>query len=270
MGRGKVELKKIENTTSRQVTFSKRRMGLLKKANELAILCDAQVGVIVFSGSGKMYEYASPPWRIANIFDRYLKAPSTRFDEMDVQQKIIHEMTRMKDESNRLKIIMRQYMGEDLGSLTLQDVSNLEQQIEFSLYKVRLRKQQLLDQQLLEMRQREMHMSEDQGSSYMFHMVTHLSLISLEMLSCCNLFTLDEFVCVCQKKNPARDQPGQPADVMNPKLFPLWDVGDQIYGQDAESSMTALKLSPQLQEYKLQPVQPNLQEGNLHGYVLRL
>jgi hypothetical protein len=63
MGRGKVELKKIENTTSRQVTFSKRRMGLLKKANELAILCDAQVGVIIFSGSGKMYEYSSPPWR---------------------------------------------------------------------------------------------------------------------------------------------------------------------------------------------------------------
>lgn len=173
MGRGKVELKKIENTTSRQVTFSKRRMGLLKKANELAILCDAQVGVIVFSGSGKMYEYSSPPWRIANIFDRYLKAPSTRFDEMDIQQKIIHEMTRMKDESNRLKIIMRQYMGEDLDSLTLQDVSNLEQQIDFSLYKVRLRKQQLLDQQLLGMRHREMHIPEDQGN-YMFHMVTHL------------------------------------------------------------------------------------------------
>ena len=55
-------------------------------------------------------------------------------------KKIIHEMTRMKDESNRLKLIMRQYMGEDLGSLTLQDVSNLEQQIDFSLYKVRLRK----------------------------------------------------------------------------------------------------------------------------------
>ncbi|XP_047071018.1 MADS-box transcription factor 31-like [Lolium rigidum] len=239
MGRGKVELKKIENTTSRQVTFSKRRMGLLKKANELAILCDAQVGVIVFSGSGKMYEYSSPPWRIANIFDRYLKAPSTRFDEMDIQQKIIHEMTRMKDESNRLKIIMRQYMGEDLDSLTLQDVSNLEQQIDFSLYKVRLRKQQLLDQQLLGMRHREMDIPEDQ-SNYMFHM------------------------------NPVRDQQGQVADMINPKLFPMWDVGEHIYGQDAESSMTTLKLSPQLQEYKLQPLQPNLQETNIHGYVLRL
>uniref|UniRef100_A0ACD5V4I8 Uncharacterized protein n=2 Tax=Avena sativa TaxID=4498 RepID=A0ACD5V4I8_AVESA len=241
MGRGKVELKKIENTTSRQVTFSKRRMGLLKKANELAIICDAQVGVIVFSGSGKMYEYSSPPWRIANIFDRYLKAPSTRFDEMDIQQKIIHEMTRMKDESNRLKIIMRQYMGEDLGSLSLQDVSNLEQQIDFSLYKVRLKKQELIDQQLLGMRHREMHISEDQ-SNFMFPMVSH---------------------------NPLRVQ-GQAADMMNPKLFPMWDVGEPIYGQEAESSMTTLKLSPQLQEYKLQPLQPNLQEDNIHGYVLRL
>jgi hypothetical protein len=65
MGRGKVELKKIEKPANRQATFSKRRMGLLKKANELAILCDAQIGVIIFSGSGKMYEYSSPPWRYA-------------------------------------------------------------------------------------------------------------------------------------------------------------------------------------------------------------
>ncbi|WMV23869.1 hypothetical protein MTR67_017254 [Solanum verrucosum] len=39
MGRGKVELKKIEKTSNRLVTFSKRRQGLIKKANELAILC---------------------------------------------------------------------------------------------------------------------------------------------------------------------------------------------------------------------------------------
>ncbi|ONM03181.1 Protein TRANSPARENT TESTA 16 [Zea mays] len=140
MGRGKVELKKIENPTNRQVTFSKRQMGLFKKENEVAILCDAQIGVIVFSGSGRMYEYSSPPWRIASVFDRYLKAPSTRFEEMDIQQKIVQEMTRMKDERNRLRMIMAQYMAEDLASFSAQDLSNLEQQIEFSLYKVRLRK----------------------------------------------------------------------------------------------------------------------------------
>lgn len=59
MGRGKVELKRIENPTNRQVTFSKRRNGLLKKAFELSILCDAEVALLIFSPSGKPYQYAS-------------------------------------------------------------------------------------------------------------------------------------------------------------------------------------------------------------------
>ncbi len=59
MGRGKIEIKKIENPTSRQVTFSKRRGGLLKKAHELAVLCDAQVALIIFSSTGKLFEFAS-------------------------------------------------------------------------------------------------------------------------------------------------------------------------------------------------------------------
>lgn len=59
MGRGKIEIKRIENANSRQVTFSKRRTGLLKKAQELAILCDAEVAVIVFSNTGKLFEFSS-------------------------------------------------------------------------------------------------------------------------------------------------------------------------------------------------------------------
>ena len=111
-----------------------------------------------------------------------------------------------------------------------------------------------------------MQISGDQGN-YMSQMVTHLNLISPRMFLWSSLPTL-EFVYALQK-NQAREQ-GQAADMINPKLFPMWDVGEQIYGQDAESSMTTLKLSPQLQEYKLQPLQPNLQEANIHGYVLRL
>ncbi|KAK8485001.1 hypothetical protein V6N11_019464 [Hibiscus sabdariffa] len=48
-GRGKIEIKRIENTTNRQVTFCKRRNGLLKMAYELSVLCDAEVALIVFS-----------------------------------------------------------------------------------------------------------------------------------------------------------------------------------------------------------------------------
>lgn len=59
MGRGKIEIKRIENTTNRQVTFCKRRNGLLKKAYELSVLCDAEVALIVFSNRGRLYEYAN-------------------------------------------------------------------------------------------------------------------------------------------------------------------------------------------------------------------
>ncbi|XP_062216950.1 MADS-box transcription factor 50-like isoform X2 [Phragmites australis] len=59
MVRGKTQMKRIENPTSRQVTFSKRRNGLLKKAFELSVLCDAEVALVVFSARGKLYEFAS-------------------------------------------------------------------------------------------------------------------------------------------------------------------------------------------------------------------
>lgn len=59
MGRGRVELKRIENKINRQVTFAKRRNGLLKKAYELSVLCDAEVALLIFSNRGKLYEFCS-------------------------------------------------------------------------------------------------------------------------------------------------------------------------------------------------------------------
>ncbi|KAK4359378.1 hypothetical protein RND71_021607 [Anisodus tanguticus] len=59
MGRGRVELKRIENKINRHVTFAKRRNGLLKKAYELSVLCDAEVALIIFSSRGKLYEFCS-------------------------------------------------------------------------------------------------------------------------------------------------------------------------------------------------------------------
>jgi hypothetical protein len=60
MGRGKIEIKRIENSTNRQVTFSKRRNGLLKKAREISVLCDAEVVVVIFSSAGKLYDFCTP------------------------------------------------------------------------------------------------------------------------------------------------------------------------------------------------------------------
>ncbi|KAF3485939.1 hypothetical protein F2Q69_00056548 [Brassica cretica] len=74
MGRGRVQLKRIENKINRQVTFSKRRSGLLKKAHEISVLCDAEVALVIFSSKGKLFEYSTDSCmeRILERYDRYL------------------------------------------------------------------------------------------------------------------------------------------------------------------------------------------------------
>ena len=71
MGRGKVEMRRIENKISRQVTFAKRRNGLLKKAYELSLLCDAEVALIIFSGRGRLFEFSSSSWYVLYVYLRY-------------------------------------------------------------------------------------------------------------------------------------------------------------------------------------------------------
>lgn len=58
MGRVKLQIKRIENTTNRQVTFSKRKNGLIKKAYELSVLCDVDVALIMFSPSGRVSHFS--------------------------------------------------------------------------------------------------------------------------------------------------------------------------------------------------------------------
>ncbi|GKV27980.1 hypothetical protein SLEP1_g37089 [Rubroshorea leprosula] len=53
MGRVKLKIKRLENTQNRQVTYSKRRNGILKKAKELSILCDIDIILLMFSPTGK-------------------------------------------------------------------------------------------------------------------------------------------------------------------------------------------------------------------------
>ena len=59
MGRKKIVIEPIPEERNRQVTFMKRKAGLLKKAMELSILCQCEVSVIIFSQQDKLFEYAS-------------------------------------------------------------------------------------------------------------------------------------------------------------------------------------------------------------------
>lgn len=70
-GRQKIEIKKIENDSERQVTFSKRKSGVFKKASEMATLCSTEVGVVVFSESGKPFSYGNPS--IESVAHRFIQ-----------------------------------------------------------------------------------------------------------------------------------------------------------------------------------------------------
>jgi MADS-box transcription factor len=60
MGRGKIEIKRIENQTNRQVAYFRLRNGIMKKAQELTVLCDAKVSLIMLSSNDPLLEYTSP------------------------------------------------------------------------------------------------------------------------------------------------------------------------------------------------------------------
>ncbi|CAB4296840.1 unnamed protein product [Prunus armeniaca] len=74
MGRVKLQIKMIENTTNRQVTYSKRRNGLIKKAYELSVLCDVDVALIMFSPSGRLSLFSGNK-SIEEILARYVNLP---------------------------------------------------------------------------------------------------------------------------------------------------------------------------------------------------
>ncbi|KAL7152850.1 hypothetical protein ABFS83_04G125900 [Erythranthe nasuta] len=69
MGRRKIEIKKIEKKSSLQVTFSKRRTGLFRKASELSVLCGAEIAILVQSPANKIYSYGHPS--VETLLHRY-------------------------------------------------------------------------------------------------------------------------------------------------------------------------------------------------------
>eukprot|EP00742_Colponemidia_sp_Colp-10_P002631 GILJ01002811.1.p1 GENE.GILJ01002811.1~~GILJ01002811.1.p1 ORF type:complete len:507 (-),score=86.02 GILJ01002811.1:259-1779(-) len=59
MGRKKIRIEKIADERNRQVTFTKRKYGLFKKAMELSVLCDCEIALIIFNSNGKLFQYSS-------------------------------------------------------------------------------------------------------------------------------------------------------------------------------------------------------------------
>ncbi|KAL0738965.1 hypothetical protein Bca4012_015175 [Brassica carinata] len=153
MVRGKIEIKRIENVTSKQVTFSKRRKGLLKKAHELSVLCDAQVAAIVFSQKGRLYDFASSDMQ--KMMERYEihrteYFGAERLQKQQLVQELKNEMAKTLDQIELLELHCRKLMGQDLDSCSVEELKEITIKLEKSLTIVRSRKQAKLNEETID------------------------------------------------------------------------------------------------------------------------
>ncbi|CAH8266577.1 unnamed protein product [Arabidopsis lyrata] len=124
MGRVKLKIKKLENTTGRQSTFAKRKNGILKKANELSILCDIDIVLLMFSPTGKAaiccgtrssmeeviakFSQVSPQERTKRKFESLenLKKTFQKLDhDVNIREFIASSNSTIEDLSNQARIL---------------------------------------------------------------------------------------------------------------------------------------------------------------------
>ncbi|KAG2298624.1 hypothetical protein Bca52824_035096 [Brassica carinata] len=138
MAREKIQIRKIDNATARQVTFSKRRRGLFKKAEELSVLCDADVALIIFSSTGKLFEFCSSSMR--EVLERH-NLQSKNLEKLD-QPSLELQLVENSDHALLSKEIaekshrLRQMRGEELQGLNIEELQQLEKALEAGLTRV--------------------------------------------------------------------------------------------------------------------------------------
>ncbi|XP_018446159.1 MADS-box protein FLOWERING LOCUS C isoform X2 [Raphanus sativus] len=166
MGRKKLEIKRIENKSSRQVTFSKRRNGLIEKARQLSVLCDASVALLVVSASGKLYSFSSGD-NLVKILDRYGKQHDDDLKALERQSNPLncgshHELLELVE---RLVLTIRLFLSFDhkgirvscqsmnicskleesnVDNVSVGSLVQLEEQLENALSVTRARKTELM------------------------------------------------------------------------------------------------------------------------------
>lgn len=86
MGRNKIRIEKIKSNRNRNVTFNKRRKGLIKKAMELALLCDVEIFLTIVNKSGESISIFSSHRNPEDFCDNYLKKPIMATDVCSLKE----------------------------------------------------------------------------------------------------------------------------------------------------------------------------------------
>ncbi|XP_071904069.1 agamous-like MADS-box protein AGL65 isoform X1 [Coffea arabica] len=76
MGRVKLKIKRLESNSNRQVTYSKRRSGILKKAKEISVLCDIDIMLLMFSPNGKPTIFTGARSNVDEIISKFAQLSS--------------------------------------------------------------------------------------------------------------------------------------------------------------------------------------------------
>ncbi|XP_019088245.1 PREDICTED: agamous-like MADS-box protein AGL31 isoform X2 [Camelina sativa] len=166
MGRRKVEIKRIEKKSSRQVTFSKRRNGLIEKARQLSILCESSIAVLVVSGSGKLYNSSSGD-NMSKIIDRYEIQHADELKVLDLEEKTRNYLPHKElldivqrsalvhlfippssDKKNIFLFLLATYeyrkLEEPVDNVSVDSLMSMEEQLETALSVTRAKKTELM------------------------------------------------------------------------------------------------------------------------------
>ncbi|XP_057491060.1 truncated transcription factor CAULIFLOWER A-like isoform X1 [Actinidia eriantha] len=172
MGRGKVELKRIEDKNSRQVTFSKRRSGLIKKARELSILCETEIALFIFSARGRLYEFITGD-SLRKILERYQINKDGEAAGGSVQEpsKFPAESANNWRGNNPLQMLQRHFEEQKVEQQDVTELTQLEhqldaitRQLDAQLRKMRIRKSQLMREAVTALHGKKKQLWEDQQS----------------------------------------------------------------------------------------------------------
>ncbi|EFH38952.1 hypothetical protein ARALYDRAFT_497339 [Arabidopsis lyrata subsp. lyrata] len=156
MGRRKVEIERIENKSSRQVTFSKRRKGLIEKARQLSILCESSIAVLAVSGSGKLYNAASGD-NMSKIIDRYEIHQADELKALDLAEKIRNYLPHKEI----LEIVQSKLEEPNVDTVSVDSLISMEEQLETTLSVIRAKKTELMMEEVKSLQETEMLLREE-------------------------------------------------------------------------------------------------------------
>ncbi|MCL7051826.1 hypothetical protein MKW94_027720 [Papaver nudicaule] len=177
MGRVKLKIKRLENTSGRQVTYSKRRAGILKKARELSILCDIDIALLMFSPTGKPTLCLGDKSNIEEVIAKFaqltpqerakrklesleaLKKTFKKLDhDVDIQNFLGTSTQTVEELTNQSRLLQAQladlhkrlscYKNPSTVNC-VQHLARMEENIEGSLHRVTTHKENLGKQQLM-------------------------------------------------------------------------------------------------------------------------